>query len=164
VRSFSRWNRLLVLSRPSVSPNESAWHNWTALLEFLYWRSFMNICRENPIFLSRSEISGTLHEDLFPFYCYRRHWIAIRGLFSSEVVSGCWDSQEGINITRTRRTVVFWVYLKLIFCDLIECSLQQCFSAFVRPRPSKFFFHKSRARSEQIYSSVPFQFFFKFIH
>jgi len=39
-------------------------------------------------------------------------------------------------------------------------SLDQCFSTFVRPRPSKFFSHKTRARSQQIYSSVPFQFFF----
>jgi len=30
--------------------------------------------------------------------------------------------------------------------------LRQCFSTFVRPRPGKFFFHKTRARSEQIYS------------
>jgi len=38
-------------------------------------------------------------------------------------------------------------------------SLTQCFSTIVRPRPVKFFFHKTRARSQQIYSSVPFQFF-----
>ena len=30
--------------------------------------------------------------------------------------------------------------------------LQQCFSTFVRPRPGKFFFYKTRARSQQIYS------------
>jgi len=27
-----------------------------------------------------------------------------------------------------------------------------CFSTFVRPRPGKFFFHMTRARSQQIYS------------
>ena len=37
--------------------------------------------------------------------------------------------------------------------------LGQCFSTFLRPRPGKLFFHKTRARSQQIYSSVPFQFF-----
>ena len=37
--------------------------------------------------------------------------------------------------------------------------LLQCFPTFVRPWPSKFFFHKTRARSQQIYSSVPFHFF-----
>jgi len=31
-------------------------------------------------------------------------------------------------------------------------TLEQCFSTFVRPRPGKFFFHKTRARSQQIYS------------
>ena len=37
--------------------------------------------------------------------------------------------------------------------------LNQCFSTFVRPRPGEFFFYKTRARFQQIYSSVPFQFF-----
>jgi len=30
--------------------------------------------------------------------------------------------------------------------------LDQCFSIFVRPQPGKFFFHKTRARSQQMYS------------
>jgi len=30
--------------------------------------------------------------------------------------------------------------------------VDQCFSTFVRPRPGKFFFHMTRARSQQIYS------------
>ena len=42
-----------------------------------------------------------------------------------------------------------------IFCPH---ALGQCFSTFVRPWHGKFFFHKTRARSQQIYSSVPFQF------
>ena len=33
-----------------------------------------------------------------------------------------------------------------------EHALYQCFSNFVRPRPGKFFFYKTRARSQQIYS------------
>ena len=39
----------------------------------------------------------------------------------------------------------------------VAYSLYQCFSTFVRPRPGKFFFHKPKARSQQIYSSVLFQ-------
>ena len=31
-------------------------------------------------------------------------------------------------------------------------TLYQCFSTFVRPRPGKLFLHKTRARSQQIYS------------
>ena len=31
-------------------------------------------------------------------------------------------------------------------------TLKQCFSTFVTPRPGKFFFYKTRARSQQIYS------------
>jgi hypothetical protein len=34
----------------------------------------------------------------------------------------------------------------------IEDILDQWFSAFVRPRPGKFFFYKTRARSQLIYS------------
>ena len=30
--------------------------------------------------------------------------------------------------------------------------IEQCFSNFVRPRPGKFFFYKTKARSQQIYS------------
>ena len=30
--------------------------------------------------------------------------------------------------------------------------LRQCFSTFVRPRPGKLFFYKTRARFQQIYS------------
>jgi len=34
----------------------------------------------------------------------------------------------------------------------LHSRLYQCFSIFVRPRPGKFFFHKTRARSQRIYS------------
>ena len=34
----------------------------------------------------------------------------------------------------------------------IVCSVVQCFSTFVRPRPGKYFFYKTRAQSQQIYS------------
>ena len=48
---------------------------------------------------------------------------------------------------------------RLPFPFQTQYPLYQCFSTFVRPRPSKFIFHKTRARSQQIYSSVPFHFF-----
>jgi len=34
----------------------------------------------------------------------------------------------------------------------VENILEQRFSTFVRPQPGKFFFHKTRAQSQQIYS------------
>ena len=43
--------------------------------------------------------------------------------------------------------------------DVLQSRIDQCFSTFVRPRPGKFFFHKTRTRSQQIYSSAPSQFF-----
>ena len=53
------------------------------------------------------------------------------------------------------------ILLKIpVFWDIMPSGcVYQCFSTLVRPRPGKFFFHKTRARSQQIYSSVPFQFF-----
>ena len=36
--------------------------------------------------------------------------------------------------------------------NFLQSALQQCFSTFVRPRPGKLFFQKTRARSQQIYS------------
>ena len=38
------------------------------------------------------------------------------------------------------------------YSHLKEEALDQCFSTSVRPRPGKFFFHKTRARSQHIYS------------
>ena len=38
------------------------------------------------------------------------------------------------------------------FQDTRRMYLNQCFSTFVRPRPGKFLFHKTRTRSQQIYS------------
>jgi len=41
----------------------------------------------------------------------------------------------------------------VVLCCVVLCCLRtQCFSTFMRPRPGKFFFQKTRARSQQIYS------------
>jgi len=37
-------------------------------------------------------------------------------------------------------------------CDRLMTHLEQYFTTIVRPRPGKFYFHKTRARSQQIYS------------
>jgi len=46
--------------------------------------------------------------------------------------------------------------LRFIFINLTQhnfvYALEQCFSTYVRLRPSKFFFYKTRAQSQQIYS------------
>jgi len=44
----------------------------------------------------------------------------------------------------------------------LSCSLSHCCSTFVRPRHGKFFFHKTRARSQQITRQCLSK--FKFIH
>ena len=38
------------------------------------------------------------------------------------------------------------------FAKELLASLVQCFPTSVRPRPGKFFFHTTRARSQKIYS------------
>ena len=45
----------------------------------------------------------------------------------------------------------------LYLIDDARSNTNQCFSTFVRPRPGKFFFYKTRARSQQIYSYIPSQ-------
>ena len=36
--------------------------------------------------------------------------------------------------------------------SVVSFCIKQCFSSFLRPRSGKFFFYKTRARSQQIYS------------
>ena len=50
-----------------------------------------------------------------------------------------------------RQTLARCHYSTVILVRLVS-RLEQCFSTFVRPRPGKFFSHKTRARSQQIYS------------
>ena len=58
-----------------------------------------------------------------------------------------------IYATQNRWLMGWWRQVSLF-------HLCQCFWTFVKPLSGKFFFHKTTARSQQIYSSVPFQFFF----
>ena len=49
--------------------------------------------------------------------------------------------------------IICWFAIRKQMGSAVETDcLEQCFSIFVRPRPGKFFFHKTRARSQQIYS------------
>jgi hypothetical protein len=61
----------------------------------------MKICRGKvEIWLKSGKNVGPLREDLNAFYCGGRHYEAIKALSSSE------DSRGGINITRTRSSVM----------------------------------------------------------
>jgi flagellar motor component MotA len=68
----------------------------------------MKICRENPNFLKVGQ------KYLAPYMkSYLRCIVTgvikapLRALFSSEMVSGCWDSRRGTNIMQTRHSVMF---------------------------------------------------------
>ena len=41
-----------------------------------------------------------------------------------------------------------WLFTVLCIANITMCVIEQCFSTFVRPRPGKFFFYKTRARSQ----------------
>jgi len=62
----------------------------------------------------------------------------------------------GIDVTgrrgRSRKKLLDDLKERRGYSHLEEEALDQCFSAFVRPRPGKFFFYKTRVRSQQIYS------------
>jgi hypothetical protein len=45
-----------------------------------------------------------------------------------------------------------------------QYSLVQCFSTFVRPRPGKYVFYKTRARGPNKFTRKYLSIFFKFIH
>jgi len=51
--------------------------------------------------------------------------------------------------------------ISYVYSEVYHTS--QCFSTFVRPRPGKFFIHKTRAQSQQIHSSVTFHFLSSYI-
>ena len=69
-----------------------------------------------------------------------------------------------ICILRTRHGVVIGTHLSITWQGCVHfailplilgryfSTLDHCFSTFVRPRPGKFFLHKTRVRSQQIYS------------
>ena len=84
----------------------------------------------------------------------------IRNVAPSRRLNGWWTQEKPdkgrppwIYATQNRWLMGWWREVSLV-------HLCQCLSTFVRPRPGKFFFHKTTARSQQIYSSVPFYFFF----
>jgi len=69
-----------------------------------------NMSRNSKFGYKRAIISGTWHDGQGKFYFCRRCEIAIKAPFSSEMVSGCYDSRGGTNITRTRHNVILHVH------------------------------------------------------
>ena len=75
----------------------------------------------------------------------------------------------GLIPQNNRNDLAFVMKMEFVLCEIGDkvmcspCHLGQCFSIFVRPRPGKLFFYKTRARSQKNYSKIPFQ-IFKFIY
>ena len=57
----------------------------------------------------------------------------------------------GVRIRITTGSCAGLRYIHSTVSWRVVILLKQCFSKFVRPRPGKFFFRKTRARSQQIY-------------
>jgi len=98
----------------------------------------------------------------------RKSWKGLHKMASRNVSNTFKSLTEAYSCTRE----LFWRKCSLNDCTIMYFSeinwfrehlcnylLHQYFSTFVRPRPGKFFFHKTRAQSQQIYSSVPFLIF-----
>jgi len=90
-----------------------------------------------------------------------RYKITVKFVWNALVTCCDWSSCK--NRTATETVLRHRAHIALM------CSLHQCFSTFLRPRTRKFLFHKTRALSQKIYSSVDllvsnFPIFLKFIH
>ena len=82
----------------------------------------------------QSPVTSSLLSPIFPSTPYSQTYVC----------PSMWASLDGLpamNLESLRNTT-----------SELSVPLEQCFSTFVRPRPGKFFFHKTRARSQQIYS------------
>jgi len=59
-------------------------------------------------------VGGTSHEYLRTLYCCRRHCIAIKTLYSSEMVYGCYQSRGDTETMRTRHNVTLCVHYPIL--------------------------------------------------
>lgn len=59
-------------------------------------------------------MSGISHEYLRTFYCYRRRHIAIKTLYSSEMVSGCYQSRGDTETMRMRHNVTLYIHYPIL--------------------------------------------------
>ena len=63
-------------------------------------------------------MSSTVHDDLSEFYCCRWYQIAIKALWSSDLVSDCWDSRGSKKVKGTH-----WVlHLHRLTCSVSATS------------------------------------------
>ena len=105
----SRERSLLASSRPSVHMYHSSSHRWIAVN--LDIRDFYgNLPRKSQFCCNHTKISDTLHEDLHMSCSCWQHSIVTKTLVSHEMVSGCWDSRRGIDITQTHRNVMLYTH------------------------------------------------------
>jgi len=74
--------------------------------------------------------------------------------FKNILINRHLKSEVQVNILSFCRLTLYVLRFSALESFLLGVAraLNQCFSTFVRPRPGKFFFHKTRTRSQQIYS------------
>ena len=123
-----------------VGVADISWISLTALFgvfreNLLGKRSFVKI---------RPKLSRCLLEDLSMLHCIRLHYIAIKALPSKEAESDCLCSGRGINITRTRHNVMYYVPFRLVLnwpavelVTFVNCTYQhrrsRAWSIFLSP-------------------------------
>jgi len=79
VRIVAKSARCIVMS-VCLSMNVRVSHR-TDSPEIWYWGTFLKICQETPNLIKIGQKLYTSHEDLSPFYCLRRHELAIKAYF-----------------------------------------------------------------------------------
>jgi len=115
--------------------------------------SWTDSVRNGEVLLRDNEQGNTLHE----ISKRKANWIGHmlrRNCLLQRVIEG--KVKGGIEVTgrrgRRRRKLLDDLKERTGHSHLKEEALDQCFSTCVRQQPGKFFFHRTRARSQQIYS------------
>ena len=116
--ALAQSQKLLLPSRPpvlTVRPHASSRLPldaipWNFMLEtfIIIYRGITDVIKICP------KISRTSHEYLRILYCCQRHYIAIKTLSSSEMVSGCYLSWGDTETKRTRHNVTLHVHYPIL--------------------------------------------------
>jgi len=125
----------------------------SSLLRELNWVQFIPHIREGPELWSWKQRSGHLHWYWMIHFNFREKFIASSFRKASTSIHNFYYlSLTSWIIPVVQEMFQITVVPPKRLAATGGGSLDQCFSTFVRPRPGKFFFHKTRARSQQIYS------------
>ena len=118
---------LYVIASGTVEP---VWTQW----ELHIYQGFSNI------------LAGIQRNEIYRCQC------ATNNFFVFKKASWDWEDCQRISKYIWLMFYLFLTFVSFFVPVVPRDRLYQCFSTFVRPRSVKFFFYKTRARSQQIHS------------